>query len=79
MTLDAVLGVKGGAGTGAGGPGNWKILNIILNIKMIFIYRTVELKTEIPQNFKQFSESTKKKKLSKMLLDKFKMLGNWKR
>lgn len=52
MTLDAVLGVKGGAGTGAGGPGNWKILNITLNIKMIFIYRTVELKTEVPQNFK---------------------------
>ena len=40
----------------------------------------LELKTEVPQNFKQLSENIKKKKkLSKMLLGKFKMPGNWKR
>ena len=45
----------GGGGWGRDG-GRWarelENSNIILNMKMIFIYRTVELKTEVPQNFK---------------------------
>lgn len=41
ITPDAVLGVGGGEGTERGVAGNWKILNIILTIKMILIYGIV--------------------------------------